>query len=322
MKRTLSILLSALPFLIVAGLLYAAFFIKPSVEGSAVPPPPMARNDVVYGVTTPDKGVTLWAAGSSGKVWISKDRGTSWATQPTPVTQPLQDIAAWDNERLVAVGNDGVVLITANGGKLWTQVNVPRSTIANKLVRVRTFPDGEAWAVGEAGMALRSTDFGQHWARMTADEDKGWNDVNKNGSQVILAGEFGRLSTSQDDGKTWREVSSTVSTSLMAVAFKDNQEGAAVGLDGVVLATQDGGNRWQRTQQAKPSHLFDVIWDGHQWAATGSQGVLLTADSATGNWNAAVASSTDRTWHTRILALYDQYLVAGQNIGLIPRPKQ
>lgn len=320
MKRSLSIFLSALPFLIVLGLLYAAFFIKPSVDGNAVPPPAMARNDIIYGVSTPDAGITLWAAGSYGKIWVSRDKGMNWALQPTPVTEPLQDIATWDQTHAVAVGNDGVVLVTADGGKTWTRVDAPRSPIANKLVRVRTYPGGEAWAVGEAGTALRSTDYGNHWVRTTPDEDSGWNDVSKQGGQVILVGEFGRLRVSSDDGTTWKNLDSPVKSSLMAVAFKDAAQGTAVGLDGVILATNDGGKKWVQQTAASPAHLFDVIWDGQRWAATGNHGVLVTTQQDSQQWKATNVSATDRTWHTRILALYKQYLWAGQNIRLISRP--
>jgi photosystem II stability/assembly factor-like uncharacterized protein len=320
MKRLLDVAVSALPFLIVLGLLYAAFFIKPSVDGSAAPPPAMARDDAVYGVSLSDGARVLWAAGSSGKIWQSRDAGASWTLQQTGVRQTLQDIAVWDRERAVAVGNDGVIVVTRNGGRSWAPVNAPRSAIANKLVRVRTYPGGEAWTVGEAGMALRSLDYGASWTRMAPEEDSGWNDVSKQGSQIILAGEFGRLRMSVDNGANWRDLDSGVKSSLMALAFKDGQEGAAVGLDGVVLSTSDGGQRWVRQPQVSHAHLFDVIWDGGRWAATGNQGVLLTGEPRSGNWRAAFSSPTDRRWHTRILALADHYLLAGQGVGLLPRP--
>ena len=116
MKRSLSIFLSALPFLIVLGLLYAAFFIKPSVDGNAVPPPAMARNDIIYGVSTPDAGITLWAAGSYGKIWVSRDKGMNWALQPTPVTEPLQDIATWaERAREWRRFGDWLEAVAANG---------------------------------------------------------------------------------------------------------------------------------------------------------------------------------------------------------------
>ena len=104
-------------------------------------------------------------AGSGGKVVRSDDGGQSWSIQETGATENLQAIDAWDPDRAVAVGNDGVVLVTADGGESWTRVDVPRSDIANKLIRVRCAADGEAWAVGVMGMILHSRDWGASWQR-------------------------------------------------------------------------------------------------------------------------------------------------------------
>lgn len=319
MKRLLDVGVSALPFLIVLGLLYAAFFIKPSVDGDAAPAPAMARNDAVYGVTLAGGASLLWAAGSSGKVWQSRDDGAHWTLQHSGVANALQDIAAWDAQRAVAVGDDGVILVTTDGGSHWKRITAPRSVIANKLVRVRVYPDGEAWTVGEAGMALRSRDYGTSWSRMAPEEDSGWNDVSKQGDRIILAGEFGRLRLSLDNGANWRDIVSGVKCSLMALAFRDDLQGAAVGLDGVVLLSSDGGQHWNRQPQEHSTHLFDVIWDGARWAATGNHGVLLTG-AADAGWRASVASPTDRRWHTRVLAVAGGYLLAGQGVSLVPSP--
>ena len=88
----------------------------------------------------------------------------------------------------------------------------------------------------------------------------------------------------------------------------------------MVLRTGDGGATWERAQEATATHLFDVTWDGGRWAATGNNGVLLTGDAAARDWRTANVSATDRRWHTRILALQDGYVWAGQGVGPIARP--
>jgi photosystem II stability/assembly factor-like uncharacterized protein len=322
MKRSLNIFLSGLPFLIILGLLYAAFFIKPSVSGNAVPPPIMARGDYVYGVSAIGLNHALWAAGNDGKVWLSEDMAMSWKLQPTPIKDTLQDLAAWNREQAVAVGNEGVILVTGDGGKIWNAVPAPRSQIANKLVRVRVYPNGEAWAVGEVGMVLRSQDYGHTWTRMAPEEDSGWNDVYKVGANIVLAGEFGRIRLSPDGGITWKDAVSPVKGSLMALAFKDELVGVAVGLDGAVLVTNDGGKSWLEQRRVTHAHLFDVIWDGARWVATGNNGVLLFGDATASNWKASLVSRTNRSWHTRIITVNDSYLVAGQKVDVVHRAMQ
>ena len=144
---------AAAPLLIIGSLIYAAFFVKAEVQVDAIHAPAIERRDVFYGLVVPKPGV-IWAAGSYGKVVRSNDGGQSWAIQPTRLSAHLQSIAAWDAQRAVAVGNQGRVIVTDDGGASWTEVEVPRSEVANKLVKVRAYADGLAWAVGEMGAAV------------------------------------------------------------------------------------------------------------------------------------------------------------------------
>lgn len=308
--------LSGLPFLLIGGLLYAALFIKPSPQGVSLAPPVMSRGDVVYGVASPAKGV-LWAVGSDGKVWHSDDSATSWRLQTAATPETLQDIAAWDAQRAVAVGNQGVVLRTIDGGATWAPVLAPLSTIANKLMRVRAFSDGEAWAVGEAGAVLHTRDYGANWHRAAPEEDAAWNDVHRVGSRIILVGEFGRIRVSRDSGTSWADAVSPVRSSLMSVSFRDATTGMAVGLDGVVLKTDDAGDSWVRLTNPDHNHLFDVIWDGGNWVAAGNKGVLVTADGEAKTWKASLISKTERAWHTRIVRVESGYVAVGQKVDVI-----
>lgn len=320
MQRLMKTFMSVLPLALISSLLYAALFIKPEISTSAVAPLVIVRGDLLYGIASPEPGV-IWAAGSDGKVLRSEDAGKSWVAQRTPTTANLQDIAAWDSLHAVAVGNDGMVVTSSDGGKTWTQVQIPRSKVANKLLRVRIFDDGNAWAVGEMGAVLVSKDRGRTWARAAGEEDVAWNDVFVHGKDVWLVGEFGRISTSGDGGLTWKMVASPVKTSLMSIAFKDEKNGIAVGVDGVVLATGDAGVKWTGITKVTREHLFDVIWDGANWAAVGDKGMLLVAEPNGITWKATRVSTNDREWHTKIVSSGESYLVAGSKFGIVSKAR-
>ena len=49
---------------------------------------------------------------------------------------------------------------------------------------------------------------------------------------------------SDDEGTSWRQVESPVSSDLVAVRFVSAYQGFASGHDGVILATTDGGEHW------------------------------------------------------------------------------
>jgi photosystem II stability/assembly factor-like uncharacterized protein len=147
----------------------------------------------------------LWIAGTNGKIARSEDDGRNWKLQLIAIKTHLQDIAAWDMDTAIVVGNKGAAGITSSGGATWTEVDVPKSKVANKLTRVLALSQGGAWVVGEMGALLHSADFGKTWERRREEEDVAWNDIAfadaKNGWVV---GEFGRILRTTDGGTGWQ----------------------------------------------------------------------------------------------------------------------
>jgi len=308
---------SATPWLIIGGLLWAGLFIKPQPVGSTVQPPILERRDHYYGLAIPAAG-KIWLSGSNGKiVALSKDGRVERLKTPTERT--LQDIAAWDAEHAVAVGNDGLILHTADGGVSWTQAtDVPRSQVANKLNRVRVGSDGMALAAGEMGSLLISRDQGKRWTRLRPEEDVAWNDAAfLADGRIIAVGEFGRIVVSGDGGANWKEIKGPVQSSLMAVSFRDAANGVAVGLEGVALVTRDGGNSWSSLDLKAHDHLFDVAWDAaaSRWIGSGSLGRWVSIDGDGKRWQSGRLDERDLSWHTRVVPDGPVAWFVGANVG-------
>jgi photosystem II stability/assembly factor-like uncharacterized protein len=68
--------------------------------------------------------------------------------------------------------------------------------------------------------------------------------VARAGHRLVAVGERGFIIASDDNGVTWRQVSSPVSMTLVKIRFIDDLHGWAVGHAGVVLHSQDGGLSW------------------------------------------------------------------------------
>lgn len=307
----------AVPWLIIGGLLWAGLFIKPQPTGSTVQPPAMEQRDHYYGLAA-QSGGAVWAAGSNGKI-LAIERDGLVVPFDVPTTHTLQDIASWDDSHAVAVGNDSVVLYTADGGHSWrTSALVPRSEVANKLNRVRVAADGVALATGEMGALLISRDYGVQWSRLRPEEDVAWNDVALLDNERLRAvGEFGRILVSDDGGSSWLDIPSPVQSSLMALVFKDAATGVAVGLEGTVLITRDGGQNWQRIELGSQDHLFDIAWDSahERWIGTGSLGRWISAGADGRNWRTGRLDERDLSWHTRVVPTSDLVWFAGANVG-------
>ncbi|MCW8883657.1 MAG: YCF48-related protein [Motiliproteus sp.] len=69
-------------------------------------------------------------------------------------------------------------------------------------------------------------------------------DLDRAGERLFAAGERGHIIYSEDQGSSWQQATVPVSSSLTAISFVDANTGWAVGHDGVVLKSSDGGGSW------------------------------------------------------------------------------
>jgi photosystem II stability/assembly factor-like uncharacterized protein len=306
------------PFGIIAGLLAAAILIEPKATGLDLPELLIGPRDRFYGVATVDTGI-IWLAGSDGKILRSDDDGKSWRAQATPTDLHIQDIAAWDRERAIAVGNAGLIMVTVDGGATWERVE-PRikGLMLDKLTRVTVRAGGQSLAVGEFGAVLTSDDFGRTWRLTTEQRDVGLNDVAfASATEAWVVGEFGLILRSADGGESWTELRGPSELSLNAVAFRDREVGVAVGLKGQVLLTGDGGATWREVATAIREHLFDVIWVGDSWFAAGDKGVFASGDGAGDEVQFYKPGEIDHFWHSELEARGDGIYAAGASVGVL-----
>jgi photosystem II stability/assembly factor-like uncharacterized protein len=64
------------------------------------------------------------------------------------------------------------------------------------------------------------------------------------GKRIVAVGERGLIALSDDDGASWRQANSPVSTTLTCVSFADTKSGWVAGHAGTILHTADGGATW------------------------------------------------------------------------------
>ena len=313
--------LAVAPWLFIAGLLWAAIFVRPQPLGSTVQPPLIEERDAFFGATLPTADVA-WMVGSDGKILRSEDGLATWTRQDAATQEHLQHVAAWSADRAVAVGNNGVALYTQDGGASWHLGDAPRSEIANKLLRVRTVGEAEAWAVGEMGALLHTQDGGASWARAMPEKDLAWADISFNGTGVsMLVGEFGEMRRSIDGGQTWETLTPKVESSLTSVAFAEEGQGVAVGLEGVILTTTDHGETWAQVNSPTEFHLFDVVWDAdsQRWLAVGDQGTWVVGQ-IDGEWESGRISQNSMPWLMDVQPVDGGALMVGAQVGVWEGP--
>ncbi|MDO6594775.1 YCF48-related protein [Neptuniibacter sp. 1_MG-2023] len=70
--------------------------------------------------------------------------------------------------------------------------------------------------------------------------------ISRAGKRLVAGGEQGVIIYSGDRALTWKQAEVPTSTLITSLNFFDKQTGWAVGHDGVILGTKDGGLSWQK----------------------------------------------------------------------------
>jgi photosystem II stability/assembly factor-like uncharacterized protein len=119
-----------------------------------------------------EKKPYAWVAGERdstgyGMILFSADGGDTWVRQGEGNTL-LKDIDVWDiwavDENTVwAVCSKNVILKTVDGGKTWTQVQVPFYKTAPGLSSICIVNKTNIWISGSGGAVYNSTDNGSTW---------------------------------------------------------------------------------------------------------------------------------------------------------------
>ena len=167
------------------------------------------------------------------------------AAQPSDFD--FNDIAANRATGLViAVGDDGAIRTSADGGKDWY---APECRITESLHAVAFSGDGRlAAAAGGDGVIVTSADTGETWTRRTSNTRKDFNDIalSGNGAIVVAVGDDGLIRVSADRGASWRNPGNVTPRDLNRVALtKNGRIAVVVGDDEAILVSEDGGMTWK-----------------------------------------------------------------------------
>lgn len=177
----------------------------------------------------------------------------------------LQDVTR-AGDRLVAVGERGVVLVSDDHGGTWHQVPVP---VSSTFTAVQFVNDVEGWIVGHAGTVLHTGDGGNTWS------------LQLDGKQAAAL-ELRAAVASADEGRidaARRLVTDGADKPFFAVYFSDNRNGLIVGAYGLAFVTEDSGKTWRSVMGDLPNplalHLYSITRRNNEVIVAGEKGLLL-----------------------------------------------
>ncbi len=198
----------------------------------------------------------------------------------------------------VAVGAQGEVQETADGGRSWKEV-IPSPTDA-ALFGVVLLPKW-AIAVGQGGVMARREATGRWRTLNSGTGNRLFAVAASNEGLVIAVGAFGTALKSADFGEHWSSIAPQWSSytpqgedpHLYAVQLDSNGAILVAGEFGLILHSVDGGNHWSAVHKGDASIFsLQLRSDGYAYAV-GQSGIVLKSTNRGESW-AEIGSGSNR----------------------------
>lgn len=236
-----------------------------------------------------------WVVGNDGVVLHTTDKGATWEKQESGVSGALYSVYFVDENEGWAAGDGGIIIHTDDGGATWETQN---TGVTQQLRGLFFANNSEGWAVGEGGVIIATKVGGLEWNPQDSGSNQALEaidfapprpgEVLINQGWAVGVGTIIHTSTGgrgEGNRRGWMpQLAKGVtdkSVPLYGVFFDDEKKGWAVGKDGTILRTTDGGQTWgtSAAAAAQRKSLYDVsfmtaagVIDG--WCV-GSGGKLL-----------------------------------------------
>ncbi|MDQ3920027.1 MAG: YCF48-related protein [Acidobacteriota bacterium] len=209
-----------------------------------------------------------------------------------------------DARRGWVFGEEGALYSTEDGGATWARLRVPTRHL---LLGASLLDARQAWLVGAGQTLLQTSDGGLTWregqlrglpARFSSSPQTARaqpTGVSAQAHSTAASAQLtGAAAQSQPSSSSPRAPQAQASSlRLNAVSFADARRGWAVGANGAVLATTDGGRTWAAQESGTDSDLFDVkFFDAREGWAVGSGGAAIHTTDGGQTWQAEQTGTT------------------------------
>jgi photosystem II stability/assembly factor-like uncharacterized protein len=231
-------------------------------------------------------GMRLVAVGERGIIIYSDLGGSSWSQAAVPVGVTLTAVHFPEAERGYAVGHDGAVLASGDGGRHWTKVLDGVAINALMLADARHAADAAtpatadqaANALGDIEAALK---FGPSRPLLSV-----WF---RNAGNGWAVGAYGQIVRTGDAGKHWESLA-------LKVPNPDGLHFNSIGpgMDGTLLMAGEGGRVYRSADNGSSWRAFDTGYKGQLYGvlepvagtllAYGFGGRVLRSEDGGAHW--------------------------------------
>ncbi len=213
-----------------------------------------------------------YAGGVSGLLLTSVNSGATWKVKP-PLVYPVEQYnAVWavTATQGIIAGTGGKVRYTANGGSTWSLAYTGASTING----IHFTHKDTGYIVGNSGLMAKTSSGGTSWLNLTSSSatTKNLNAVFGQNGHIIAVGDDGTIVTSHNSVLTSCTLATSGTTEhLYDVYMHDYYTAYAVGYNGTIQKTIDGGTLWANKPSSTSYQINTVYFGGRYFGFFGGE---------------------------------------------------
>ncbi len=263
-----------------------------------------------------------WIGTNQGFIYYTQNGGTNWVSQAMGLSYFIYKIFFIDDSCGWAACYRPIIAQTINGGNLWQQIILPCPPFVYDSIDIRSisFVDRQkGWicagqyirddfpydtCFGGQGYIAKSSDGGLNWQLLLRDTIYDFFDIKMldtlNG--FVVGGNDRPMSAvvmrTFDGGNTWQNVTIPAQAKyLRSLKFVGNHAWA-VGHNGTIIHSSNGGNTWSMQTSNVNATLYDVDFsDTLHGLVAGDSYVLYTHDGGN-TWHIANLGIEEESWIT------------------------
>ncbi len=204
----------------------------------------------------------------------------------------LKGIACPSGTACFAVGDNGTILASTDGGATWTPQN---SGIATTIYSIACPTTAICYAAGLGGTVLATTNGGATWSRQASTTTQTLYGISCPSSSVCFAaGTTGVVLATNNGGAAWTVQATGTQHYLYAITCPSTTTCVAVGAYGTILATGNGGATWSTQSSGTSVSLRGIACTTTQsCTAEGDGGTILTTSNGGAAWTAHSSTTSN-----------------------------
>jgi photosystem II stability/assembly factor-like uncharacterized protein len=182
-------------------------------------------------------------------------------------------------QRLVAVGERGIILLSDDNGSSWRQADVP---VCVTLTAVRFASHRKGWALGHSGVVLHTKNGGETWEKQL------------DGRQVVAlileaakanaeSGRYSEQEVKQKLNAAQQYVDDGTDKPFLDLYCENEQKVLIIGAYNLIFQTENGGGSWQprldNVDNPRGMHLYGIQPLGEDLFIAGEQGNFFHSEN-------------------------------------------